>query len=231
MRPSGDGCSWLYLEVNGDAQCADSLKAWLAASVVGAQSSWDRLATREAELLDEMRRQPQLTLSEGVKELLNLPMPGEQGFRGGWNSLRYEGHDPEGPLTPPLGDYADALRELGPLRTGAMLTSDETYLLPHRGGVTLVRLWDDRGFRNTRLNPHDWERAIVVIHPRDGGVELMQVPDGRGGAIYLDHEDRAFQRFKDWVDYSRAQTRILQRETKRVGYYVLPPNIAALPRG
>jgi hypothetical protein len=182
-------------------------------------------------LLDEVRHQPQLPLSGGVKELLDLPKPGEQGSRGGWNSLRFEGHDPEGPLTPPLGDYADALRQLGPLRTGAMLASHETYLLPHRRGVTLVRLWDDGEFRNIRLNPHDWERAIVVIHPRPGGLELMQIPDGRGGAIYLDNEARAFLRFKDWVDYSRAQIRIWRRETDRVGYRTLPPNIAALPRG
>jgi hypothetical protein len=185
----------------------------------------------EAELLDEMRRQPQLTLSEGVKELLDLPKPGEQGSQGGWNSLRYEGHDTEGPLAPPLGDYADALRHLGPLRSGAMLMSHQTYLLAHRRGVTLVRLWDGARFSHLRLTPHDWERAIVLIHPRPGGPHLLQAPDGDGGAIYLDGEGQAFRRFKDWVDYSRAHIRIWRRDADRVGYRTIPPNIAALPLG
>jgi hypothetical protein len=231
MLPGTKRCLWLYLVVSGSTECAESLKVWLAASVVGAQSAWDRFATGEAELLEEMRRQPQLTLSQGVKELIDLPKPGEQGSRGGWNSLRYEGHTPEGPLAPPRGDYADVLRQLGALRTGAMLLPHQTYRLHYRPGVVQIRLWDGQAFTRLRLAPYDWEHTIVLIQPQTGGPVLLQVP-GENDPIYLDaHEHRAFRQFKDWVDYQRAHIRILRREFDRLGFRKLAPNVAPFAKG
>jgi hypothetical protein len=217
MLPGRTDCLWLY--IIDDPQCFDSLKSWLAASVVGAKSRWDWLDLGEQELAKEMVSQPALGLVEAVAEL-RAQQP--------YDSMNKPPDLSQADFASASGDYPSALRELGHRRPAAILTEKQTYRTHwgYSAATALVRVWNGHGFSNLRLRPGDLESAIGVVAQHRWPPLLMQLSAG-GKVLYLDvNSRRAFSSFKDWADYGRAQERVWRRSG-----FSLSHNVAPLPIG
>jgi hypothetical protein len=217
MLPIAPGCPWLY--IGDDGRCFESLKAWLAASVVGAQSRWDSLGLNEDALVREMRTQPERSLTDSVAEL-RADQP---------NDLMNWLPDLAGAdFAEAAGDYSAVLSELGDRRPPVILAAGQTYR-PHWGYSqlsALVRVWTGNGFSSMRLRPQDFDNAVAVVAQGRMPPTVIQLSAGQI-ALYLDvRSRRAFRTFKDWVDYGRAQERIWGRSGFR-----LPHNVAPMPFG
>ncbi len=225
-RPAGDwlllltgnaDCQWL--SIMQDAQCFDSLKSWMAASVVGAKSRWDWLDVGEPELVKEMLTQRNLGLVEAVAEL-RADQP--------YDLMNKPPELSQSDFVKAAGDYPAVLRELGTRRPAVILADNQTYRT-HWGysdASALVRVWNGNGFSNLRLRPNDFDTAIAVVAQQRFPPVLMQLAAGEK-VLYLEvGSQRAFEKFKDWVDYGRAQERVWRRTGFSPSY-----NAAYLPIG
>lgn len=216
--PESKECRWLYLDEN-DEQCAGSLQSWLAASVIGASSRWDRLIAEEPDLARELLERPALSLREGIEELREAIPHG----------LMDQAPDISAADFVPAGDdYRRVLQELGDARPAIILAENQTHraVRAYSRYTALVRLWDGTRFSSIRLRPHDYENAVVVVAQRFGGQMVLQIgDDGRGIYVDLNHR-RAFLRFKDWIDWGRAQERVWYWNGRKFG-----PNPAWFPIG
>jgi len=224
MLPNVPECPWLSIE--GEARCVESMHAWLAASIIGAQSRWDRFVAEEAVLVPEMLSQPQAPLMKGMQELIGLP-------QGQWSLFPPAAGTPGGPLAPPSADYVAMLARLGNMRPPAVLPPHRTYLAHtlEESASELVRLWDGEQFVRLRLRPEDRAREIVVVQTHMSRPLVTQI-EGEGRVIYLDvAEHRAFTTFQHWVDFRRAHTRVLRRKFDKQGHVLPEPNVAGLPFG
>jgi hypothetical protein len=213
--PDEATCHWLYVHTEFAPQCVDSLKEWVAASIVGARSRGERLIADEKRLVDAIHRQAPLDLHAGIAELRS--------------STPNRGMDqrpllPDTPRVAAEADYPAAIQQLGDARPAAILSIDETRLTPfaspHYGGqgagynsdTALLRLWRNDRFTTIRLRPQDYARAVIVVAHKSVGPMVLQLPlpDGRAMYVYL-RQRRAFLSFKEWIDYARAQERVWEK--------------------
>jgi hypothetical protein len=215
--PRSATCPLLYLRDGGE-YCATSLRSWLAASVVGAESGWSRFDAEEEQILKELRVLEKVTLATAVADVVSFD-PGP------WSAAPKIEDKRRASASQ---DWAEVVDQLATARPPAVLTIEQTYSAEsaYSQYTAQVRLWDGERMRSIRLRPQDFEGAVVVLAEPYGGQRVVEL-QGQEGVVYVDlHTRRAFRNFSGWVDWARAAERAWRWQGQTT-----PPNAARFPIG
>jgi len=215
--PENPDCKWLNIMM--DEYCSQSLHAWLAASVVGVNSRWNRLEFGKEEIIEEMKSLPDSTLEDALNTLVGFQ-------RNIWNTapkLR------DNELFEPDRDWHNILEEIGDSKPPSILDVNQTHRPKNAYSkhTALIYLWKNKAFERIRISPHDYESAVVVLSEPYGGERILQTRLNEE-IVYIDINERvAFYSFLEWLQWSIATENVYKWKIIRK----MAPNAARYPIG
>lgn len=215
--PEHPECRWL--NILQKEFCSASLHSWLAASVVGTRSRWNRLEFGKPEVIEKMKSLPDTTLSEAISRLIEF-QPSV------WNIPAKLG---DVNLIEPYGDWINVLKDMGESRPPPILTAKQTHTPKKAFSAhsALVYLWKSDSFQRVRIDPRDYQSAVVVVSEPYGGERVLQARLD-GDIVYIDINERvAFYSFIEWVQWAIAAEIVNKWKLIRR----MAPNAASYPIG